>query len=126
MTIRRSARLTTGRGGIQSTPVVAKDTVIVGAAFARNDSMKNNKGYVRDSTCARASGFGFTPSKGGFGYDTWLNDSRVHGKHGCVDANPVRMSNSDWSICRWVTHERLLRRQRPGNNLFGEAWYAWI
>src|SRR5205823_2864677 len=42
--------LTTGEIGFQSAPVVAKDTVIVGAAFREGftpKSMRNNKGYVR-------------------------------------------------------------------------------
>ena len=42
--------LTTGEIGIQSAPVVAKNTVIVGAAFREGmtpKSMRNNKGYVR-------------------------------------------------------------------------------
>ena len=42
--------LTTGEIGIQSAPVVARDVVIVGAAFREGmtpKSMRNNKGYVR-------------------------------------------------------------------------------
>ena len=42
--------LTTGEIGLQSAPVVARDTVIVGAAFREGmtpKSMRNNKGYVR-------------------------------------------------------------------------------
>src|SRR5207249_4976328 len=42
--------LMTGEIGLQSAPVVAKDTVIVGAAFREGmtpKSMRNNKGYVR-------------------------------------------------------------------------------
>ena len=42
--------LITGEIGIQSAPVVAKDTVIIGAAFREGmtpKSMRNNKGHVR-------------------------------------------------------------------------------
>src|SRR5215469_8768351 len=42
--------LETGEIGMQSAPVVAKDTVIIGAAFREGmtpRSMRNNKGYVR-------------------------------------------------------------------------------
>ena len=42
--------LTTGEIGLQSAPVVAKDTIIIGAAFREGmtpKSMRNNKGYVR-------------------------------------------------------------------------------
>src|SRR5713226_6023592 len=42
--------LTTGEIGLQSAPLVAKDTVIIGAAFREGmtpKSMRNNKGFVR-------------------------------------------------------------------------------
>ncbi len=42
--------LITGEVGYQSAPVVAKDTIIIGAAFREGmtpKSMRNNKGYVR-------------------------------------------------------------------------------
>ena len=42
--------LTTGEIGLQAAPVVAKDIVIIGAAFREGmtpKSMRNNKGYVR-------------------------------------------------------------------------------
>src|SRR3989441_9215413 len=51
--------LTTGEIGIQSAPVVAKDMVIIGAAFREGmtpKSMRNNKGYVdRKSTRLNSS-----------------------------------------------------------------------
>src|SRR5216684_2041816 len=73
--------LTTGEIGIQSAPVVAKDTVIVGAAFREGmtpKSMRNNKGYVRGfdvRTGKRLWIFHTIPKKGEFGSDTWLRDS---------------------------------------------------
>jgi quinoprotein glucose dehydrogenase len=42
--------LTTGEIGLQSAPVVAGNTIIIGAAFREGmtpRSMRNNKGYVR-------------------------------------------------------------------------------
>jgi quinoprotein glucose dehydrogenase len=42
--------LTTGEIGLQSAPIVAKDTIIIGAAFREGmtpKTMRNNKGYVR-------------------------------------------------------------------------------
>ena len=68
--------LTTGEIGFQSAPVVAKDTVIVGAAFREGmtpKSMRNNKGYVRGfdvRTGKRLWIFHTIPLKNELGYDT--------------------------------------------------------
>jgi len=120
--------LTTGEIGIQSAPVVAKDTVIVGAAFREGmtpKSMRNNKGYVRGfdvRTGRRLWIFHTIPKKGELGYDTWLNDSAEYtGNTGVwtqitVDEQlglvylPVESPTSDY----YGGH-------RPGNNLFGES-----
>src|SRR2546428_8651902 len=73
--------LITGEIGIQSAPVVAKDTVIIGAAFREGmtpRSMRNNKGYVRGfdvRTGKRLWIFHTIPKKDEFGYDTWGKDS---------------------------------------------------
>ena len=73
--------LTTGEIGLQSAPVVAKDTIIIGAAFREGmtpKSMRNNKGYVRGfdvRTGKRLWIFHTIPMKGEFGYDTWQNGS---------------------------------------------------
>ena len=62
-------------------PVLAKDTVIVGAAFREGmtpKSMRNNKGYVRGfnvRTGKRLWIFHTIPSLGEFGNDTWEKDS---------------------------------------------------
>src|ERR1035437_9648253 len=73
--------LTTGEIGIHSAPVVAKDVVIVGAAFREGmtpRSYTNNKGYVRGfdvRTGKRLWIFHTIPMKGENGYDTWENGS---------------------------------------------------
>jgi quinoprotein glucose dehydrogenase len=120
--------LVTGEIGIQSAPVVAKDTVIIGAAFREGmtpKSMRNNKGYVRGfdvRTGKRLWIFHTIPKKGEFGYDTWLNGSAQYtGNTGVwtqitVDEQlglvylPVESPTSDF----YGGH-------RPGNNLFGET-----
>lgn len=120
--------LTTGEIGIQSAPVVAKDTVIVGAAFREGmtpRSMKNNKGYVRGfdvRTGKRLWIFHTIPKQGEFGYDTWLNGSADYtGNTGVwtqitVDEQlglvylPVESPTGDF----YGGH-------RPGNDLFGES-----
>ena len=120
--------LITGEIGIQSAPVVAKDTVIIGAAFREGmtpRSMRNNKGYVRGfdvRTGKRLWIFHTIPKKDEFGYDTWEKDSAEYtGNTGVwtqitVDEQlglvylPVESPTSDF----YGGH-------RPGNNLFGET-----
>ena len=120
--------LTTGEIGIQSAPVVAKDTVMVGAAFREGmtpKSMRNNKGYVRGfdvRTGKRLWIFHTIPKQGEFGYDTWQNGSADYtGNTGVwtqitVDEQlglaylPVESPTGDF----YGGH-------RPGNNLFGET-----
>jgi quinoprotein glucose dehydrogenase len=120
--------ITTGEIGFQSAPVVAKDTVIVGAAFREGftpKSMRNNKGYVRGfdvRTGKRLWIFHTIPKKGEFGYDTWLNDSAEYtGNTGMwtqlsVDEElrlaylPIETPTGDF----YGGH-------RQGNNLFSES-----
>src|SRR5271169_2677239 len=120
--------LTTGEIGIQSAPVVAKDTVIVGAAFREGmtpKSMRNNKGYARGfdvRTGKRLWTFHTIPMKGEFGYNTWENGSAEYtGNTGVwsqvtVDEQlglvylPIESPTGDY----YGGH-------RPGNNLFGES-----
>ncbi|HME07246.1 MAG TPA: PQQ-binding-like beta-propeller repeat protein, partial [Bryobacteraceae bacterium] len=120
--------LTTGEIGLQSAPVVAQDTVIVGAAFREGmtpKSMRNNKGYVRGfdvRTGKRLWIFHTIPKKGEFGYDTWDNGSAEYtGNTGVwtqisVDEQlglvylPVESPTGDY----YGGH-------RPGNNLYGES-----
>jgi glucose dehydrogenase len=118
----------TGEIGIQSAPVVAGNTVIVGAAFREGmtpRSMRNNKGYARGfdaRTGKRLWIFHTIPKKGEFGYDTWEKGSAEYtGNTGVwsqvtVDEKlglaylPVESPTSDF----YGGH-------RPGNNLFGES-----
>jgi len=120
--------LTTGEIGLQSAPVVAKDTVIIGAAFREGmtpKSMRNNKGYVRGfdvRTGKRLWIFHTIPVKGEFGYDTWENGSAEYtGNTGVwtqisVDDQlglvylPVESPTGDY----YGGH-------RPGNDLYGES-----
>jgi len=120
--------LTNGEIGLQSAPVVAKDTVIIGAAFREGmtpRSMRNNKGYVRGfdvRTGKRLWIFHTIPMKGEVGYETWENGSAEYtGNTGVwtqvsVDEQlglvylPVESPTGDY----YGGH-------RPGNNLFGES-----
>lgn len=120
--------LTTGEIGLQSAPVVAKNTILVGAAFREGmtpKSMRNNKGYVRAfdvRTGKRLWIFHTIPVKGEYGYNTWLNGSAEYtGNTGVwtqitVDEQlglvylPVESPTGDY----YGGH-------RPGNDLFGES-----
>jgi quinoprotein glucose dehydrogenase len=120
--------ITTGEIGLQSAPVVAKDTILVGAAFREGmtpKSMRNNKGYVRGfdvRSGKRLWIFHTIPMKGEFGYDTWEKGSAEYtGNTGVwtqisVDEQlglaylPVESPTGDY----YGGH-------RPGNNLFGES-----
>ncbi|HUB81347.1 MAG TPA: pyrroloquinoline quinone-dependent dehydrogenase [Bryobacteraceae bacterium] len=120
--------LTTGEIGLQSAPVVAGNTVIVGASFREGmtpKSMRNNKGYVRGfdvRTGKRLWIFHTIPQKNEPGYDTWLNGSAeytgntgvwtqisVDEKRGLVYL-PVESPTGDY----YGGH-------RPGNDLYGES-----
>ncbi len=120
--------LTTGEIGLQSAPVVAGNTVIIGASFREGmtpKSMRNNKGYVRGfdvRTGKRLWIFHTIPQKDEFGYDTWLKGSAEYtGNTGVwtqisVDEKlglvylPVESPTGDY----YGGH-------RPGNDLYGES-----
>ena len=123
--------LITGEVGLHSTPMVAKDVVIVGAAHRSGGvprSYKNVKGYVRGfdvRTGKRLWIFHTIPQAGEFGIDTWLNDSWAYtgntGVWGQISVDedletvylPVELSTGDY----YGAH-------RPGNNLFSESLVA--
>lgn len=120
--------LTTGEIGLQSAPVVAGNTVIIGASFREGmtpKSMRNNKGYVRGfdvRTGKRLWIFHTIPLKNEPGYDTWLKGSAEYtGNTGVwtqisVDEKlglvylPVESPTGDY----YGGH-------RPGNDLYGES-----
>jgi quinoprotein glucose dehydrogenase len=123
--------LVTGEVGLHSTPMVAKDVVIVGAAHRSGGvprSYKNVKGYVRGfdvKTGKRLWIFHTIPQPGEFGIDTWLNDSWAYsgntGVWGQISVDedldtvylPVELSTGDY-----------FGAHRPGNNLFSETLLA--
>jgi quinoprotein glucose dehydrogenase len=120
--------LTTGEIGYQGAPVVARDVIIIGAAFREGGSPKsfrNNKGDIRGfdvRTGKRLWSFHTIPRKGEFGYDTWLNGSADEaGNTGVwtqisVDEElglvylPIESPTGDY----YGGH-------RPGDNLYGES-----
>ena len=123
--------LVTGEVGLHSTPVVAKNVVIVGAAHLAGgdpNSRNNVKGYVRGfdvRTGKRLWIFHTIPRPGEYGIDTWENDSWSYtgntGVWGQISVDedlglvylPVEMPTGDY----YGGH-------RPGNGLFGESIVA--
>ncbi len=123
--------LVTGEVGLHSTPIVAKNVVIVGAAHMEGGaptSKKNVKGFVRGfdvRTGKRLWIFHTIPRPGEFGVDTWLNDSWSYtgntGVWGQISVDedlglvylPVELPTGDY----YGGH-------RPGNGLFGESLVA--
>jgi quinoprotein glucose dehydrogenase len=117
--------------GLHSTPLIAKDVVIVGAAFetgANPKSRENVKGYVRGfdvRTGKRLWIFHTIPRPGEFGNDTWLNDSWSYtgnaGSWAQISADeqlglaylPIEMPTHDY-----------YGGERPGAGLFGESIVA--
>ena len=124
--------LVTGEVGLHAAPVVAKDTIIVGAAHLVSfspKSKKNVKGYVRGydvRTGKRIWIFHTIPKPGELGSETWDDDASLGytGNTGVwaqisVDEElglvylPVELPTGDY----YGGH-------RPGNGLFGESLVA--
>ena len=123
--------LVTAPVGLHSTPIVAKNVVIVGAAFetgANPKSRQNVKGAVRGydvRTGKRLWLFRTIPQLGEYGNDTWEKDSwRYTGNTGVwaqisVDEDlgmvylPVELPTHDY-----------YGGERPGNTLFSESLVA--
>src|SRR5438105_2089971 len=123
--------LITGEVGLHSTPTVAKNVVIVGAAHKTGGnpkSRRNEKGYVRGfdvRSGKRLWIFHTIPMQGEFGFDTWEKDSWSYtgnaGVWGQISADeelglvylPVELPTGDY-----------YGADRPGNGLFGESLVA--
>ena len=75
--------LVTGELGLNATPLVAGDVIVVGAAHRAGGAprrLNNAKGYVRGfdvATGKRLWIFHTIPKPGQFGYDTWENDGAL-------------------------------------------------
>ncbi len=123
--------LVTGEVGLHAAPVVAGDTIIVGAAHRSGGvprGKKNVKGYVRGfdaRTGKRLWIFHTIPLPNEYGYETWENGSAEYtgntGVWGQISVDedlglvylPVELPTGDY----YGGH-------RPGNGLFGESIVA--
>ncbi len=123
--------LATAPVGLHATPLVAKDVVIVGAAFetgANPSSKANVKGYIRGydaRTGKRLWIFHTVPRAGEFGHDTWLEDSASYTGNTGVWA---QMSADEELGLAYLPTELPTHDYyggfRPGNNLFSESIVA--
>src|SRR4029079_12267954 len=118
----------TGEIGVHSTPLVVKDTIVIGSAMREGATVSthnNTKGLVRafDARTGKLIWqFNTIPRPGEYGNDTWENESwATNGNVGgwtqiTVDEEsglvylPVETPSSDF----YGGH-------RPGNNLFAET-----
>jgi quinoprotein glucose dehydrogenase len=123
--------LDTGELGLNATPLIVGDVVVVGASHRPGSAprtTKNAKGYVRGydvRTGKRLWIFHTIPRQGEFGYDTWLESSaEYNGNTGAwaqmsADAQlglvyvPTEMPTGDY----YGGH-------RPGNTLFADSIVA--
>ncbi|MEO7156054.1 MAG: pyrroloquinoline quinone-dependent dehydrogenase [Vicinamibacterales bacterium] len=123
--------LDTAPVGLHATPLIARDVVIVGAAFdtgANPSSKANVKGYIRGfdvRTGKRLWIFHTVPLPGEFGRDTWLEDSASYTGNTGVWA---QMSADEELGLAYLPTELPTHDYyggfRPGNNLFSESIVA--
>ena len=123
--------LDTAELGLNATPLVVGDVIVVGAAHRPGTAprtMRNAKGYVRGydaRTGKRLWIFHTIPQRGEFGYDTWLEGSAEYNGNTGVWAQmsgdaelglvyvPVEMPTGDY-----------YGGNRPGNSLFADSLVA--
>src|SRR5687767_11740875 len=123
--------LDTAELGLNATPLVVGDVIVVGAAHRPGGNprtMRNVKGYVRGydaRTGKRLWIFHTIPQRGEFGYDTWLEGSAEYNGNTGVWAQmsadpelglvyvPVEMPTGDY-----------YGGNRPGDNLFADSLVA--
>ena len=123
--------LTTGPVGLHSTPIVAGDVVLVGAAFetgANPRSRSNIKGAVRAfdaRTGTRLWMFKTIPEPGEAGAETWEDDSWAYtGNTGVWAQISVDLElGMAYLPVELPTHD-YYGGTRPGNNLFAESLVA--
>jgi len=123
--------LTTAAVGLNATPLVAGDVVVVGAAhFAAGspNTRPTAKGFVRGfdvKTGKRLWIFHTIPLKGEFGYDTWLEGSAE--KNGNLGAWAQMSADLELGLVYVPTEMPATDYygvNRPGNGLFGESIVA--
>ena len=120
-----------GEIGLHATPVVAGDTIIIGAAHVPGNaprSMRNTKGYVRGfdaATGARRWIFHTIPGADEFGNDSWLNESwRYTGNTGVWGQISVDTELSIVYLPTEMPTNDYYGGHRHGDNLFSDSIVA--
>ena len=117
--------------GIHSTPVIGRNTIVVGAAHKPGGvptSKTNVKGYVRGydvRTGKRKWIFHTVPKPGELGFDTWLGDSWSYtGNTGAWGQSSIDEARGVVYVGVEAPTGDFYGGPRPGNNLFGESLVA--
>ena len=120
-----------GSIGLHATPMVAGDTIIVGAAHVPGSapvSMRNTKGYVRGfdvDTGERRWIFHTIPGADEFGNDSWLNESwRYTGNTGVWGQISVDMELGIVYLPTEMPTNDYYGGHRHGDNLFSDSIVA--
>jgi quinoprotein glucose dehydrogenase len=121
----------TGEVGLNAAPIVAGNTILIGAAHLPGGapkSMANVKGHVRGfdaQTGERKWIFHTIPGSDEFGNDTWLNDSwRYTGNTGAWGQMSI---DAELGIAYFATEmptNDYYGGHRPGDNLFADSVLA--
>lgn len=123
--------LVTGEVGLHAAPLVAGDTILIGAAHLPGSaprSMENVKGYVRGfdaRTGARKWIFHTIPGSDEFGNDTWLNESwRYTGNTGVWGQMSVDLELGIGYFTTEMPTNDYYGGHRHGDNLFSDSLVA--
>lgn len=123
--------LVTGEVGLHAAPIVAGDTILIGAAHLPGSapaSMENVKGYVRGfdaRTGDRKWIFHTIPGGDEFGNDTWLNDSwRYTGNTGVWGQMTVDEELGIGYFATEMPTNDYYGGHRHGDNLFADSLVA--
>ena len=123
--------LVTGEAGLHAAPLVAGDTIVVGAAHLPGSaprSMRNIKGYVRGfdaNTGTRKWIFHNIPGNDEFGNDSWLNDSwRYTGNTGVWGQISADLEAGIVYFATEMPTNDYYGGHRHGDNLFADSLVA--
>ena len=123
--------LVTGEAGLHATPLVAGDTIVIGAAHLPGStprSMRNIKGYIRGFDALSGDRkwiFHTIPGADDFGNDTWLNDSwRYTGNSGVWGQISVDLELGIAYLPTEMPTNDYYGGHRHGDNLFSDSLIA--
>ncbi|MEE3202768.1 MAG: PQQ-binding-like beta-propeller repeat protein [Acidobacteriota bacterium] len=123
--------LVTGEAGLHATPLVAGDTIVIGAAHLPGStprSMRNVKGYIRGFDARSGDRkwiFHTIPGADEFGNDSWLNDSwRYTGNTGVWGQISVDLELGIAYLPTEMPTNDYYGGHRHGDNLFSDSLIA--